>query len=102
MSVLAPICPFWADELWHEALGCEGNAYTAAWPEFDLAESIEDTVQIGGPGARQGRGRVDVARDASNEDMQAAAEAAVAKWLEGKTVVKAICVPGKLVNLVVK
>ena len=30
------------------------------------------------------------------------AEAAVAKWLEGKTVVKAICVPGKLVNLVVK
>ena len=84
VSVLAPICPFWADELWHEALGCEGNAYTAAWPEFDLAESV------------------DVARDASNEDMQAAAEAAVAKWLEGKTVVKAICVPGKLVNLVVK
>ena len=32
----------------------------------------------------------------------AAAEEAVAKWLEGKTVVKAICVPGKLVNLVVK
>ena len=46
VSVLAPICPFWADELWHEALGCEGNAYTAAWPEFDLAESVEDTVQI--------------------------------------------------------
>ena len=34
--------------------------------------------------------------------MQAAAEAAVTKWTEGKTVVKAICVPGKLVNLVVK
>ena len=33
---------------------------------------------------------------------QAAAEEAVTKWLEGKTVVKAICVPGKLVNLVVK
>ena len=48
------------------------------------------------------RGRIDVARDASNEDMQAAAEKPVAKWLEGKTVVKAICVPGKLVNLVVK
>ena len=48
------------------------------------------------------RGRIDVARDASNEEMQAAAEEAVTKWLEGKTVVKAICVPGKLVNLVVK
>ena len=102
VSVLAPICPFWADELWHEALGCEGNAYTAAWPEFDLAESIEDTVQIVVQVLGKVRGRIDVARDASNEEMQAAAEEAVAKWLEGKTVVKAICVPGKLVNLVVK
>ena len=102
VSVLAPICPFWADELWHEALGCEGNAYTAAWPEFDLAESIEDTVQIVVQVLGKVRGRIDVARDASNEEMQAAAEAAVAKWLEGKTIVKAICVPGKLVNLVVK
>ena len=102
VSVLAPICPFWADELWHEALGYEGNAYTAAWPEFDLAESVEDTVQIVVQVLGKVRGRVDVARDASNEDMQAAAEAAVAKWLDGKTVVKAICVPGKLVNLVVK
>ena len=102
VSVLAPICPFWADELWHEALGCEGNAYTAAWPEFDLAESVEDTVQIVVQVLGKVRGRVDVACDASNEEMQAAAEAAVAKWTEGKTVVKAICVPGKLVNLVVK
>lgn len=102
VSVLAPICPFWADELWHEALGCEGNAYTAAWPEFDLAESVEDTVQIVVQVLGKVRGRVDVTHDASNEEMQAAAEAAVAKWLEGKTVVKAICVPGKLVNLVVK
>ena len=102
VSVLAPICPFWADELWHEALGCEGNAYTAAWPEFDLAESIEDTVQIVVQVLGKVRGRIDVARDASNEEMQAAAEEAVTKWLEGKTVVKAICVPGKLVNLVVK
>lgn len=70
VSVLAPICPFWADELWHEALGCEGNAYTAAWPEFDLAESIEDTVQIVVQVLGKVRGRVDVARDASNEDMQ--------------------------------
>lgn len=70
VSVLAPICPFWADELWHEALGCEGNAYTAAWPEFDLAESIEDTVQIVVQVLGKVRGRIDVARDASNEEMQ--------------------------------
>ncbi len=104
VSVLAPICPFWADELWHEALGCEGNAYTAAWPEFDLAESIEDTVQIVVQVLGKVRGQLPLLfrRAGGGPEMQAAAEEAVAKWLEGKTVVKAICVPGKLVNLVVK
>ena len=33
---------------------------------------------------------------------RAAAEEVAAKWIEGKTGVKAICVPGKLVNLVVR
>ena len=85
VSVLAPICPFWADELWHEALGCEGNAYTAAWPEFDLAESIEDTVQIVVQVLGKVRGRIDVARDASNEEMQAAAEEALEKAAQEET-----------------
>ncbi len=48
------------------------------------------------------RARVMVPAGADNAAMQAAAESAVAKWIDGKTVVKAICVPGKLVNLVVK
>ena len=102
VSVLSPICPFWADELWHEALKCEGNAYTASWPEYDLAETVEDTVQIVVQVLGKVRCHIEVARDASKEDMQAAAEAAAAKWIGDKTVVKAICVPGKLVNLVVK
>ena len=102
VSILSPICPFWADELWHEALHCEGNAYTASWPEYDLAETVEDTVQIVVQVLGKVRAHIEVARDASKEDMQAAAEAAAAKWIDGKNVVKAICVPGKLVNLVVK
>ena len=48
------------------------------------------------------RARVSVAADATESDLRAAAEAAAAKWIEGKAVVKAIVVPGKLVNLVVK
>lgn len=48
------------------------------------------------------RARVMVPANADAATMQAAAEQAVAKYIEGKTVVKAICVPGKLVNLVVK
>lgn len=102
VETLAPICPFWADELWHAALGHTDNAYTAPWPEFDAAEAVTDTVEIAVQVLGKLRARVTVAKDASQDEMRAAAEVAAGKWLEGKTVVKAICVPGRLVNLVVK
>ena len=102
VSVLAPICPFACEELWHAALGREGSVYTAPWPEFDAAEAAADEVEIAVQVLGKMRARVMVPAGADADAMQAAAEAAVAKHIEGKTVVKAICVPGKLVNLVVK
>ena len=102
VSVLAPICPFWADELWHAALGHTESVYTAPWPEFDLAEAASDTVEIAVQVLGKVRARVEVSTNATQDEMRAVAEEAAAKWIEGKTVVKAICVPGKLVNLVVK
>lgn len=102
VSVLAPICPFACEELWHEALGREGSVYTAPWPEFDAAEAAADEVEIAVQVLGKMRTRVMVPANADAATMQAAAEQAVAKHIEGKTVVKAICVPGKLVNLVVK
>lgn len=102
VSVLAPICPFVCEELWHAALGREGSVYTAPWPEFDAAEAAADEVEIAVQVLGKMRARVMVPAGADTAAMQAAAEAAVAKHIEGKTVVKAICVPGKLVNLVVK
>lgn len=102
VSVLAPICPFACEELWHAALGREGSVYTAPWPEFDAAEAAADEVEIAVQVLGKMRARVMVPADADAGTMQAAAEVAAAKHIEGKTVVKAICVPGKLVNLVVK
>ena len=102
VSVLAPICPFACEELWHEALSREGSVYTAPWPEFDAAEAAADEVEIAVQVLGKMRARVMVPANADAATMQAAAEQAVAKHIEGKTVVKAICVPGKLVNLVVK
>ena len=102
VSVLAPICPFACEELWHAALGREGSVYIAPWPEFDAAEAAADEVEIAVQVLGKMRARVMVPAGADAAAMQAAAEAAVAKHIEGKTVVKAICVPGKLVNLVVK
>ena len=102
VSVLAPICPFACEELWHQALGREGSVYTAPWPVFDVAEAAADEVEIAVQVLGKMRARVMVPAGADAAAMQAAAEAAVAKHIEGKTVVKAICVPGKLVNLVVR
>lgn len=102
VSVLAPICPFACEELWHAALGREGSVYTAPWPEFDASEAAADEVEIAVQVLGKMRARVMVPVDADAAAMQAAAEAAVAKHIDGKVVVKAICVPGKLVNLVVK
>ena len=102
VSVMAPICPFWADELWHAALGRDSFAYTAPWPAFDLAETVSDEVEIAVQVLGKMRAHTMVPTDATPEQMQEAAERAAARWLEGKTLVKAICVPGKLVNLVVR
>ena len=48
------------------------------------------------------RGEVEVAIDASKDEVLAAAKEIVAKWLEGKDIIKEIVVPKKLVNLVIK
>ena len=102
VSVMAPICPFMADELWHAALHREGNAFTASWPEFDIAEAASDTVEVAVQVLGKVRARIEVAADADQADVEAAAKAAVAKWLEGKNVMKVIYVPRKLVNIVAK
>ena len=102
VSALAPICPFWAEELWHAALGHVESVYGAPWPAFDPAQAKRDTVQIAVQVSGKVRARIEVAADASKEDMEASARTAAAKWLEGKNVVKVICVPGKLVNIVAK
>ena len=102
VSLLAPICPFWADELWHAALGRTESVYTAPWPTYDLAETVTDTVEIAVQVLGKLRCRINVSANATQDEMRAAAVEAAQKWIGDKSVVKAICVPGKLVNLVVK
>ena len=63
---------------------------------------VEDSVMLGISVNGKRRGEVEVAIDASNETVLTAAKEVVAKWLEGKELVKEIVVPKKLVNLVIK
>jgi leucyl-tRNA synthetase len=101
--LLAPFAPHLAAELWEE-LGEEGAILRAPWPKSDpeLAkeDELEVPVQINGKLVEVVR----VAADADAKTIEAAALAGekVQSRTAGKTVVKVIVVPGKLVNLVVK
>jgi len=101
--LLAPFAPHLAAELWEE-LGEEGAILRAPWPKSDPELAKDDELKI--PVQINGKlvEVVSVAADADAKTIEAAALAGekVQSRMAGKTVVKVIVVPGKLVNLVVK
>lgn len=102
VKLMAPMAPHWAEELWRSVLGREGSAYEQPWPEFDpeqaKADEVELAVQVNG----KVKAKITVAADAPEDDVRAAALAAVEAALGGKDVKKVVVVPGRLVNIVAK
>lgn len=101
--VLAPYAPHIAEELW-SILGHSDCIANAQWPEFDAQKCevarIKMAVQVVG----KTRGTIEIDRNASEDDIVKAAQAipAVAKQLDGKTIVKTIIVPGRILNFIAK
>jgi leucyl-tRNA synthetase len=100
---LAPLAPHLTEELWH-GLGHEDSIGVAAWPAHDEALCVDDTIEVPLQVNGKVRGRVVLARDASEDEARAAAlsDRGVQSSLEGKKVVKVIYVAGRVLNLVVK
>ena len=105
----ARVAPHIAEELWanlHAARGTQPapTLTYAAWPKFDAALLVEDTLEI--PVQVNGKLRdvIKVPATASQADLEAAALASdkVKPFLEGKTIRKIIVLPRKLVNIVAK
>lgn len=101
--LLAPFAPHLAEEAW-ATLGNTETLAWHAWPQVDESLLVADTITVAVQVLGKTRGTIEVAADAAKDDIIAAAKAHenVARQLEGKTVVKEIYVPGKIVNLVVK
>ena len=102
VRMLAPFAPHIAAELWAELFG--GNVHAQTWPQYDAAALVQDEVEIVLQINGKVRDRVKVATGLDRAALeQLAAELPRAKELTaGKTIVKVVCVPGKLVNIVVK
>ncbi len=103
LQLLNPFAPHMTEEAWQQ-MGFSGEIAKTPWPQYDEAKTVEDTVEIVVQVNGKPRARLTVAADIAKEEALAAAkaEAAVQKALEGKTVMKEIWVPGKLINLAVK
>ncbi len=101
--LLNPFAPHITEEVWEQA-GFEGMVAQQDWPAYDEAKCRDEVVELAVQVNGKVRARIQVPAGASREEAvaQAKAEPKIAAELAGRTPVKEICVPGKLVNLVVK
>ena len=96
-----PMMPHLAEEAWAE-LGHTTPLFETAWPEADPALVIDQTVKIAVQVNGKLRATIDLPRDASKEDAEAAAfaEPKIREAVAGKEIRKVIVVPGRIVNIV--
>ena len=103
VKLLSPVAPHIAEELWSR-LGHNDTITYEAWPTYDEAKLVEDTVEIPVQVNGKVRATIQIAVDASEEEVKNIVHenANVQTQLEGKTVVKEIYVKNKIYNIVVK
>ena len=103
LLLLNPFTPHITEELW-QLCGFGGTVTDQSWPQFDPEKCVEAMVEVAVQVNGKIKTRLMVPTGSSQEDVlaQAKADGKVAPLLEGKTLVKEIYVPGKLVNIVAK
>jgi leucyl-tRNA synthetase len=103
LLLLAPAAPHLTEELWAK-IGGPFSIHQQAWPKFDPELAAEDEITIVVQVNGKVRDRFQAAPDIQKDEAIAQAHAleGVQRFIEGKTVVKEIYVPQKLVNIVVR
>ncbi|MCD8219901.1 MAG: leucine--tRNA ligase [Ruminococcus sp.] len=103
LVLLYPFAPHIAEEL-YQVIGCEGVLDQQQWVSYDPMQCVDDVIEIVVQINGKVRAKLQIASDASKEAVldAAVAEPKIVEAVTGKTVVKQIYVPKKLVNFVVK
>jgi leucyl-tRNA synthetase len=103
VKLLNPVAPFITEEIWG-MLGHEPSISNETWPTYDEAKTIDDEIEIPVQVNGKLRGKVLVSKEASKEEVDEAVKQNedIAKFTEGKEIVKEIYVPGRMYTIVVK
>ncbi|MST63180.1 leucine--tRNA ligase [Peptostreptococcus anaerobius] len=101
--IIAPFTPHLGEELW-TMIGKEGSVFDISWPKYDESaiqlDEIEIVVQVNG----KVRSKIMVPVEITEDEMKESAlsDDRVKEFIEGKSIVKVVSIPSKLVNIVVK
>ena len=98
--MLAPFAPHLAEELWR-ITGRGESVFHEKWPKADESKLTDDTITVALQINGKLRDSISISSDAGKDEVLAEAKRALADRLEGKTIVKEIYVPGRIVNFVV-
>ncbi len=101
--LVSPYAPHLSEELWQD-LGETESITLQQWPAYDADLAAEDEIMIAIQVNGKRRGEISVPASADKETILEAArnEANAVRFMEGKSIVKEIYVPGRLINLVVR
>lgn len=99
--LLAPFTPHISEELWHR-IGEKESVFKQQWPVYDEDKMKEDEIQIVVQVSGKMAGKMTIAAEEKEEVVLQMAKEVASQRLEGKTIVKEIYVPGRIVNIVAK
>ena len=103
ITLLNPAAPHLTEEMWERA-NFGGFLHETEWPKYDEDKCVDDTVEIVAQINGKVKDKIMIPANISREEMERVAleNEKIVALIEGKQVIKVICVPGKLVNIVVK
>ena len=101
IKMLSCICPHVGEEIW-QILGHDNTLAFEPWPSYDESKCVEDTVEIAVQINGKVKATLNIGKEDPKDEVIAKGKELIADKLEGKTVVKEIYVPGRIVNIVVK
>ena len=101
--ILSPFTPHVCEEMW-QILGYDKSLSAVSWPAYDDKALVRDTVEIVVQINGKVKEKLNVANSLSKEELESVAlsDDKVKALIDGKTIVKVIAVPGRLVNIVIK